>query len=216
MRRLILCSVVLLFSGCSILSTPKSHQITRYQLGAAASTSATSAAAAGTSPAACNRVLRVQDVEAAAPFASDGLMYSDSPQVIDSFAWHRWATTPSTMLTADILNSVSGANLYRSVLGPTDPGQADLLLAVRINEGPIQVFSTDSSGNKQSVERLSYTATLTNAGTGAVIGTRVFSISRKAEPNPYGGVKAADAMVRKLNANMLSWLGSLSQGDSCR
>ncbi len=215
MRRLILCSVMLLFSGCSILSKPEAHQTTRYQLGAAASTGAVLAASA-TAPAACDRVLRIQNVEAAPPYASDGLLYSDSPQVIDSFAWHRWVTTPATMLTADMLNSVSAANLYRSVLGPTDPGQADLLLAVRINEGPIQVFSTGSGGSKQSAERLSYTATLTNAGTGAVLGTRVFSSSRKAEPNPYGGVKAADAMVRKLNSDLLSWLGSLNQGDSCR
>ena len=215
MRRLILCSIVLLFSGCSILSKPEAHQITRYQLGAAASTSAT-AVAAGPASTACNRVLRIQDVEAAPPYAGDGLMYSDSPHAISSFAWHRWATTPATMLTADLLATVSNANLYRSVLGPTDPGQADLLLAVRMNEGPIQVFSTGSDGSKQSVEQLSYTATLTNAGTGAVLGTRVFSGSRKAEPNPYGGVKAADAMVRKLNADMLSWLKSLNQGDNCR
>ncbi len=216
MRRLILCSIVLLFSGCSILSKPEAHQVTRYQLGAVASTGSASAAAAASAPPACNRVLRIQDVEAAPPFASDSLMYSDSPQALSSFAWHRWATTPATMLTADLLSTVSGANLYRSVLGPTDPGQADFLLAVRINEGPVQVFSTDSAGNRQSVERFGYTATLTNAGTGSVLGTKVFSASRNASPDPYGGVKAADAMVRKLNADMLSWLSNLSQGASCR
>jgi len=216
MRRLILCSIVLLFAGCSILSKPEAHQVTRYQLGAVASTGAVNAASASSATPACNRVLRIQDVEAAAPYAGDSLMYSDSPQVLSSFAWHRWATTPATMLTADLLSTVSGANLYRSVLGPTDPGQADFLLAVRINEGPVQVFSTDKSGNKQSVERLSYTATLTDAGTGAVVGTHDFSTSRKASPNPYGGVKAADAMVRKLNTDMLSWLSSLSQGAACR
>lgn len=216
MRRLILCSIVLFFSGCGILSKPETRQMTRYQLGPAAASQSTGAAMSATATVACKRVLRVQDVEAAPPYASDDLLYSETPQVISSFAWHRWATPPATMLTSDLLASVSGANLYRSVLGPTDPGQADLLLAVRINEGPVQVFSQGSGGDKQSVERLSYTATLTNANTGAVLGTRVFSASRKAAPNPYGGVQAANAMVRQMSSDMLAWLTGLSQGDACQ
>jgi ABC-type uncharacterized transport system auxiliary subunit len=216
MRRLILCSIVLLCSGCGILSKPETRQMTRYQLATVAVTPGTSAAMPATAPVACDRVLRVQDVEAAPPYASDSLLYSETPQVISSFAWHRWATQPATMLTSDLLAAVSGANLYRSVLGPTDPGQADLLLAVRVNEGPIQVFSRGNGGDKKSVERLSLTATLTNANNGAVLGTRVFSASRKAAPNPYGGVEAANAMVRQMNSDVLAWLASLSRGDVCK
>jgi len=217
MRRLILCSIVLFFSGCSILSKPEARQMTRYQLGAAATAPrAASAAMPAAATVACDRVLRVQDVEAAPPYAGDDLLYSDTPQVISSFAWHRWVTPPATMLTSDLLAGISGAKLYRSVPGPTDPGQADLLLAVRINQGPIQVFSKGKSGDRESVERLGYTATLTNANTGAVLGTRVFSASRNAKPNPYGGVQAANSMVRSMNSDMLAWLSSVSRGDICK
>ena len=217
MRRLILCSIVLFFSGCSILSKPEARQTTRYQLGSAATApQAASAAVPATVSVACDRVLRVQHVEAPPPYAGDDLLYSETPQVISSFAWHRWATPPATMLTSDLLAAISGAKLYRSVLGPTDPGQADLLLAVRINEGPIQVFSKGKNGDSQSVERLGYTATLTNANTGAVLGTRVFSASREAKPNPYGGVRAANALVRSMDSDMLAWLAGVSRGDICK
>lgn len=213
MRRLILCSVLLLFSGCSILSKPETRQMTRYQLTPATST-ANMASAAATAP--CPRVLRIQDVEAAPPYASDDLLYSQTPQVLGTFAWHRWATSPAVMLTSDLLAAVSGAGLYRSVLGPTDPGQADLLLAVRINEGPLQVFSAANGGGRKSVEHLTYTATLTNANTGTVLGTRVFTGQHSADPNPYGGVKAANTIVARLDASVLHWLRGLNQGDACK
>lgn len=213
MRRLILCSLVLLLaSGCGILSKPKTRQLTLYQL----TPVSTSAAAPATATASCAKVLRIQSVEAEPPYASDDLLYTESPQVLASFAYHRWATSPATMLTGDLLGAVSAGNIYRSVLGPSDPGQADLLLAVRINEGPLQVFRSQGKGKQDSTERLSYTATLTDAGTGNVLATRMFSASREAAPDPYHGVQAANAIVTQLDARVVSWLRGLAGSEACK
>lgn len=218
MRRLILCSLALLMAtGCSILPKPKTSNTTLYQLTPpSASTSRANTAASHGTKGICDRVLRVQAVTADPPYASDDLLYSDTPQAISSFAWHRWATAPATMLTGDLIDAVTSGRLFRSVLGPDDPGQADLILAVRIDKGPLQVFTRGQDGNRISTEYLSYTATLTDADSGEVFGTRVFQDSRKAEPGPYGGVQAANAIVSKLDAELLSWLRELSRGKACQ
>lgn len=219
MRRIVLCSAVLMLSGCGLLSQPKPQPMTLYQLTPAQSTSGSGVAA--TTPAsriapACAQVLRVRGVEASPPYASDSLLYSETPQVLGDFAWHRWATPPATMLTGDILNEISAGDLYSAVLGPTDPGEADWVLAVRINHGPLQVFSRDKDSSRTSSEQLSYTATLANAGDGRVLGTRVFSASHTADPTPYGGVKAAHAIVAQLNGQLLAWLRQLSTNMACK
>jgi len=162
------------------------------------------------------QVLRVRGVEASPPFAGDSLLYTEMPQVLGSFAWHRWATPPATMLTNDILDQVAASGLYRAVLGPTDPGESGLVLAVRINRGPLQVFADGKGDSRRSSEQLSYTATLANAGDGTVIGTRVFAASRDADPTPYGGVKAANAIVTQLDGQLLDWLRQLSTDETCK
>lgn len=217
MRRLILCSAILLVSGCGLLSQPKPQPMTQYQLTPVpASATAAAHAATAMAPAPCTQVLRVRSVQANPPYASDSLLYSETPQVLDSFAWHRWATPPANMLTSDILGVVSGSGLFRAVLGPQDPGEAGLVLAVRMDRGPLQVFTASQGGSRRSSEQLSYTATLTNTGTGKVLGTRVFSASLAADPTPYGGVKAANAIVARLNDQLLSWLRQMSTGAACK
>lgn len=219
MRRLILCSAILMLSGCGLLSQPKPQPMTLYQLTPVQSSSgsamATTAPASRMAPA-CAQVLRLRGVEANPPYASDSLLYSETPQVLGSFAWHRWATPPATMLTDDILNRIAAGDLYSAVLGPTDPGSADRVLAVRIDRGPLQVFSQDKGSSRTSSEQLSYTATLASADDGHVLGTRVFSASHPAEPNPYGGVKAANAIVTQLDGELLDWLRQLSTGKACK
>ncbi|MGH8127388.1 MAG: ABC-type transport auxiliary lipoprotein family protein [Gammaproteobacteria bacterium] len=217
MRRLILCSAILMLSGCGLLSQPKPQSLTLYQLTPSQSSSAVAATAAapGTAPV-CAQVLRVRGVEASPPFAGDSLLYSETPQVLGAFAWHRWATPPATMLTGDILDEVSASGLYRAVLGPTDPGEADWALAIRINSGPLQIFSQGKGSSRTSSEQLSYTATLANAGDGHVLGTRVFSASRAADPTPYGGVQATNAIVAQLNGQLLTWLRQLSANADCK
>ena len=215
MRRLILCSAILLVSGCGLLSQPKPQPLTQYQLTPVPASGMATAAASRMTPA-CMQVVRVRGVEASPPFAGDSLLYTETPQVLGSFAWHRWATPPATMLTDDILDQVAASGLYRAVLGPTDPGQAGLVLAVRINRGPLQVFAGGKGGSRRSSEQLSYTATLANAGDGTVIGTRVFAASRDADPTPYGGVKAANAIVRQLDGQLLDWLRQLSTDQACK
>lgn len=216
MRRLILYSAILLLSGCGLLSQPKPQPLTLYQLTAAQSGTTTAATSASSIAPACAQVLRVRSVEVDPPYAGDSLLYSETPQVLGVFAWHRWATPPATMLTTDILAAISAGGLYRVVLGPTDPGAAEWVLAVRINRGPLQVFSSAGDNSRRSSEQLSYTATLANADNGNVLGSRVFSASRTALPTPYGGVKAANAIVTQLNGRLLVWLRRLSTHTACK
>lgn len=215
MRRLLPFFAVLLISGCGLLSQPKPEPSTQYQL-TPVSASSMAASASQAAPA-CMKVLRIRGVEANPPYASDNLLYTETSQVLSRFAWHRWATPPATMLTGDILARVTASGVYRAVLGPTDPGEAGWVLAVRINRGPLQVFTGGQGGSKrQSTELLDYTATLADASDGSVIGTRVFSGSRAADPTPYGGAQAASAIVAQLDGELVDWLRGVSTEAACK
>lgn len=199
-----------LLGACSVLPSPKSRPITLYEL--APSTASKMAAAPAAEPA-CPRVLRVRDVEVSPPYATDDLLYTQSPHALAAFAWHRWAATPAAMLTADITAAVAGSGQYRAVLGPTDPGTADLVLAVRLDRGPVQVFGSAPDRTK-STERMAMSATLANGSTGAVVGTRVFAGSHSADPTPYGGVQAASRLTGTLLREMLTWMRG-TQASAC-
>lgn len=212
MRKLFIVPLAGLLGACSILPSPKAQPITQYELAPPAASGATGAITAAQP--ACPLVLRVRDVEVNPPYATDGLLYTESPHALSSYAWHRWAATPGTMLTADVTAAVAASGLYRAVLGPTDPGDADLTLAVRLDRGPLQVFAQATRGGAAgtpgaSTEEIAITATLANSSTGAVVGTRAFSGSRSADPTPYGGVAAASQLTGSLLGDMLSWLRGL-------
>lgn len=210
MRKLLIVPLAGLLGACSILPSPKTRPVTQYELAPPPA----SAQAGAVGEPACPLVLRVRDVEVSPPYATDGLLYTQAPHELASYAWHRWAAAPATMLTVDITAAVAGSGLYRAVLGPTDPGDADFTLAVRLDKGPLQVFPPAADGGKAenpatSSEQLAITATLANSSTGAVVGTRAFSGSRSADPTPYGGVKAASELTGGLLGDMLTWLRGL-------
>jgi len=200
-----------LLGACSILPSPKNQPVTQYEL---APPSASAPAPAAAKP--CPQVVRVRGVEANPPYATADLLYTQTPRAISSYAWHKWAASPATMLTRHITSAVSARGLYRAVLGPTDPGDADLTLAVRLDMGPLQVFpgavaGADQSGSPQtSTEKLAFTATLTRNASGAVVGVKSFAASQDAGPTPYGGVKAAGELSGRLTGRLLQWLGGLA------
>lgn len=214
MRKLLIFMAPAFLGACSILPSPKSHPISQYELAPPSASTLT----AGATHAVCPLVVRVRSVASSPPYATTDMLYMQSPHEISSYAWHRWVATPATMLTRDIAAAVTSSGGYRAVLGPTDPGDADLTLAVRLDEGPLQVFSatekTDAP-SRASTERLSFTAILTETAGGTVLSSRRFSASVAADPTPYGGVVAAGKLTDQLVGELVHWLNKLRAGAAC-
>lgn len=214
MRKLsVLILAGMMLAGCSVLPSAKSRSMATYTLSPAAA----STAAAG---AICPAALRVLAVEAGPPWASNGLAYTDTRYRVSTFAYHQWAAPPAAMLTDVLVKSISEGGLYKGVLGPTDPGDADLALAVRIVSGPLQTFPPSSGGKNEapesSSESLSLAATLAATATGKLVASRSFSAQTSAAPDPYGGVVAANQLVGQLVGEILTWLGNTGGGGVCQ
>ena len=199
-------------SGCSGLFTTKSQPMSEYTLAPAVSSSA------ATTPT-CAAVLRVSTVQAAPPWSSNNLVYTETPYQVSSFAYHRWAAPPATMLSDALVKALAASGLYRVVLGPTDPGNGDLTLAVRILRGPVQSFSgagSESGATGSSTESFAFMATLTSADSGQLLGSREFSAQAAAAVHPYDGVVAANRLTGELIGRLLNWLGTVNTGNVCR
>lgn len=165
-------------------------------------------------------VLRVRSIEAAPPYAGDALVYIKTPLAVAEFAYHRWAAPPASMLTQDLVGALSASGLYRGVLGPTDPGNADLTLAVRLTRGPVQIFPgfPDATGQAppSSTEVLTISAVLANAINGRLIATHRFSGERRAKSSPYGGVIMANRLAGELIGQLTGWLAGINPTLDCR
>ncbi|MGH8427997.1 MAG: ABC-type transport auxiliary lipoprotein family protein [Gammaproteobacteria bacterium] len=199
-------------SGCSGLFTTKSQPMSEYTLAPAVSSSAATTSI-------CNAVLRVSTVQASPPWSSNNLVYTETPYQVSSFAYHRWAAPPATMLSDALVKALAASGLYRVVLGPTDPGNGDLTLAIRILQGPVQHFSGTGAGSDMggsSAETFAFAAALTDTGSGQLYASKEFSAETEAAPNPYSGVVAANKVTGELIDRLVKWLGSVNTGEACR
>ncbi|HEX5314228.1 MAG TPA: ABC-type transport auxiliary lipoprotein family protein [Gammaproteobacteria bacterium] len=202
---------LLLVAGCSGLFTPKSLPTSEYAL-------APTVASAAVPARSCAAVLRVNSVQVAQPWGSSNILYTQTPYQVSSFAYHRWAAPPATMLGDAITKALAASELYRGVLGPTDPGNGDLTLAIRLLRGPVQSFPGSQSGAAApaaSTEALGFAASLSVSDTGRLLASREFSASTAAAPNPYGGVVAANKLAGDLIARLIGWLASVDTASVC-
>jgi ABC-type uncharacterized transport system auxiliary subunit len=216
MRRLIVVSTILSvcvavssLAGCGLIPKPDNTAVNQYDI-------TPKVAARNTTTVTCAKVLEVRGVSASAPWMGTDMLYTQNKHEIKSYAYNQWAATPATMLGHALVSALKDSDLYRGVLGPSTPGSADLILAVTLNRGPLQVFPPQSGENgntaDSSREALSLSATLASMTTGQLIASKTFSDSQAANADPYGGVVAANALAGRLFGEMLDWLGKSNSG----
>lgn len=196
-------------AGCGLIPQPDSTPVNQYNI-------APTAATANVNAATCGLVVEMREVAASAPWTSNNMLYMQGKHDIDSYAYNRWAATPATMLGHSLVGALEQSDLYRGALAPTNPGRPDLILSVNLRRGPLQVFPPQSSGDKSepasSREELALSATLTEADSGKLVAGKRFSGTESAAPNPYGGVKAANALAGRLIEQLLGWLAETNAG----
>lgn len=206
---LFVCVAVLSLAGCGLIPKPDNTPVNKYNI--------TPKAVAGkTSNTTCAQVLEMRGVSANAPWIGTDMLYTRNKHEIKSYAYNQWAATPATMLGHALVSALKASGLYHGVLGPSTPGNADLLLSITLDRGPLQVFPPQS-GQKgdtadSSRETMSLSATLTSMTSGKLLAGKTFSDSQTANPNPYGGVVAANALAGRLFGQMLDWLAESNSG----
>lgn len=203
---------ITLIAGCGFLSRGDTVPVEKYEIAPKVTISNPPAAP-------CKLVVRVVNIEANTPWATEDMLYTESAHSIASFAYHRWAAPPASMLTEALVNALGASGLYRGVLGPVNPGNGDLTLAVTLQSGPLQSFTgraDEKGGNAgSSTESLVLSASFTHTQSGELIANKTFDGSMAAAADPYGGVAAANALAGKLFGEMLDWLAQTNGTLAC-
>lgn len=128
-------------------------------------------------------------------------LYSEQDRVL-AYSQSRWLASPPTMLANLLVNQLSGANLWRVVVGPSSNVSSDYMLHVHLTEFQ-QVFKT----SKRSYGILAARASLVDGKTDAVVAEKVFRFEVAARsPDAQGGAEALSKASGELAAAVARWL----------
>ncbi|HCA27250.1 MAG TPA: hypothetical protein DEP05_06355, partial [Betaproteobacteria bacterium] len=109
------------------------------------------------------------------------------------FSHSRWIDAPARMLAPLLVHALSRNGGFRAVVAATGAARADFRLDTHLLR-----LAQDFTA-RPSRMRIDLRIQLTNMVSGEVIATHTFSASEPApEATPYGGVRAADRILRRL------------------
>jgi ABC-type uncharacterized transport system auxiliary subunit len=112
------------------------------------------------------------------------IVYSDSPERINFYQYHRWALDPRTAVTNALLQNLQACGLFQSVMQFDGRENSDYLLTGRLDE----LKEIDNGRNVKVEVRMS--AQLTNLKTGEVVWRDSSSESAGVEQRNISGVVA--------------------------
>jgi cholesterol transport system auxiliary component len=143
----------------------------------------------------CNAV--AVDVLGAAPgYGSSRMIYSRNPHQLESFAYHKWADTPASMLQGLLMNALEKSGRFSAVL-PRSASQP-----VRLDAQLLQLNQQFRGGDSRLV--LQVRAQL--RANDEVVAGRVFETTEEAGDNPETGVAAANRAAAKFTEELVAWL----------
>lgn len=129
------------------------------------------------------------------------LLYSDRGR-ISAYSRSRWLASPPTMLANLLVNRLSGAGLWRVVVGPGSDIFGDYTLHLRLTEFQ-QVFKT----TKRSYGIVAARASLVDGKHDSVVAQNAFRFEVPARsPDAKGGAAALSTASDELAAAVERWL----------
>lgn len=193
MRKLLLCAVLLMLSGCSVFSPVKVAPMSTYTL-------SDIPCQLPSSPGSSTLLVPVPD--SSAVYNTTQMAYSCYPYQVAYFARNAWADTPARMLQPLMIQTLQNTHHFHAVLASS--------LA---NDG--YILQTNLLELKQqfapcgSVILLRVRADLIRVSNNQVVASKQFCITEPAPCcNPYGGVIAANRAIchwlRELTAFVLN------------
>lgn len=144
--------------------------------------------------------LRVAEPIADRGYGGTSIHYSNSPYVIESYAYHQWATAPASMLQPILIETLSDAKLFRTVLGPDAPATSSLQLNTRLIELDQRIEG------KRSEIHLVIRNSLSNMIQQRQIAAQRFSVIVPSQPDPASGVIATDTAIGRWSLQLTRWL----------
>ena len=178
-RALLIVSLSILVSGCSMFGPVKTDNYTTYVLDTVPYTKK------GYHE---NVTLYVASVEADPLYNSNGMAYTDQPYQVDYFAKNKWSDTPARMLQPLIVQTLRNTHRFHAITTSSNT-RSDFVLNTKIIELR-QLFVCKSSYIKFRLN-----AEIVDARTGHIIASKQFNVNQPASLNPQSGVEAANRAV---------------------
>lgn len=125
------------------------------------------------------------------------LLYEDSARV-QAYGTSRWSAEPAALLTDRLRSRV--AAVAQSVVAPGYSARSEYTLRVELED-----FSQHFAAPSQSSVLLRARATLLSTERRAVIAQQMFDVTRAAEPNAPGAVKALAAATDTFLDDLVKW-----------
>jgi cholesterol transport system auxiliary component len=128
---------------------------------------------------------------------SPQMLYSARSYRVDYFVKNRWAQSPTQMLLPLILQTLQNTHYFAAVSSDPSIGRYDYLLNTQLIEFQ-QVFK-----GRASFMQVTLRAQIISMNNGQILATRQFTVLKEApQPNPYGGVVAANEAVAEILAQL--------------
>lgn len=144
--------------------------------------------------------LIVNPPHAAAGFDSQRIIYTREPYQLEYFARSEWVDTPARMIAPSIVAALEDTGAFRAVVLTPSAAAGDLRLNVEILRLQHEFASIPSR------VRFTLRAYMVDNETRQVLAWREFDETVEArQDNPYGGVVAANAAVRKVMERLASF-----------
>ncbi|MFA5233197.1 MAG: hypothetical protein WC390_02275 [Sulfurimonas sp.] len=152
-----------------------------------------------------------KSLKIAQAFSENSLMslnmdYTQETNRVFSYSQSQWRESPNSLVTSELLKSISNSKLFSSVHPSKSRVKTDLILETNIDEF-MQFYTQDM---KKSFVHVGFSLTLINAKTNSVIKSQYFSSKVDAKTlNAQGGVEATQNALSEIMFQNIDWLGGV-------
>ncbi len=150
------------------------------------------------------QVIKIAPVRALAPFYSNAILYTDSPYMLDSYAYSRWNDAPVKLLRLLFQEVVESNEIFAAVISPSSVSKSDYLL-----ESTLLDFShhVHENGSSEGVVRIRFY--LIDYSTSKVKASEEFSARvTSVTQDSKGAVEALNKAADKIADELVNWLAS--------
>lgn len=194
--RAILIILTIFFSGCTTIKPP----VTEY------SVVTKDINKESVSSGCINKSLKIAQAFSQNSLMSLNMEYTQDSNRVFSYSQAQWRESPNSLVTSELLKSISNSKLFGSVHPSKSRVKSDLILETNIDEF-MQFYTQDM---KKSFVHVGFSLTLIDAKTNSVIKSQYFSSKFDAKTlDAHGGAEAMQNALSEIIFQNIDWLGGV-------
>ena len=149
-----------------------------------------------------DKVLKISPIGALSPYNSQAIVYSETPNDLNSYVYSQWSDAPVRLLEKLFQQSIQSRGVFKAVVTDSSVSKADYLL-----ESNLLNFNQIITDKIHSHVVVTIQFVLLNARQRKIIATTMFSETADVKQNnAQGAVTAFNQASQKIADRLLAWL----------